>query len=186
MENMWDNRKLINTLMDGKVVVMPTDTIYGIVGGALAPETVKRIYKIRQRSENKPCIILISNMEDLNKFNITISKEQKEKLNEYKDKPTSFILDCMEDKFIYLHKNTNTLAFRLPNNINLQNMLKITGPLIAPSANTEGNPPAKNIKEAQEYFDNKVDLYIDGGEMPVESSRIIRLSLDGSVSTIRE
>src|SRR5204863_149383 len=72
-----------------------------------------------------------------------------------------------EEKFEYLHRGTNTLALRLPKDESLQNLLKKTGPLIAPSANVEGLPPAKNITDAKKYFGDGVDLYIDGGEIEV-------------------
>ena len=54
--------------------------------------------------------------------------------------------------FSYLDRGTKTLSFRIPKNKNLQNLLSVTGPLIAPSANTEGLPPSKNIKEAKIFW----------------------------------
>lgn len=185
MHNIWNNDILLHTLVAGGVAVIPTDTIYGIVGRAEDKATVERIYKIRQRDESKPCIILIHNESELNKFGIFLEDSQKEKLKEFKDKPTSFILDCKDEKFAYLHRGIQSLAFRIPQNIELKNLLKQTGPLIAPSANTEGYYPSKNIAEAKNYFGDLVDIYIDGGELSSNASRIIRLSNDGRVDIIR-
>ena len=66
-ENIWNDKNLIKTLSENGVVVMPTDTIYGIVGKALEKSTVERIYKIKGRSPEKPCIVLIGDIkwEDL-------------------------------------------------------------------------------------------------------------------------
>lgn len=186
---------LIKVLKENGVAVMPTDTLYGIVGKALNEPTVNRIYSIRKRNPNKPCIILIGDIGELEKFSVSLSKIQKEKLKEYwsaeasalADQPeaVSIILDCLEEKFSYLHRGTNTLAFRLPSPQVLQGLLLKVGPLIAPSANPEGLPPAKNIAEAKKYFGDSIDLYVDEGVLTGKASKIIKLRKNGSVTVLR-
>ncbi|MDO8686794.1 MAG: L-threonylcarbamoyladenylate synthase [Candidatus Berkelbacteria bacterium] len=183
-QNIWNNENLVKVLKGGGVAVMPTDTLYGIVGKALDVSVVSRIYVIRKRDINKPCIILIGKINELEKFKIFITEAQKNEIESFKE-PTSFILNCPDEKFSYLHCGSKTLAFRLPAQIGLQNLLKETGPLIAPSANLEGLPPAQNITEAKKYFGTLVDLYIDGGEIKGKASKIIKLHKDGSVTVIR-
>lgn len=188
MQNIYDDENLINTLLNGGVVLMPTDTIYGILTSSLNKESVERLYAIRKRSPEKPCIILISDISEIEHFGIILEGEEQKNLLDFfaEEKPTSVILDCNNEYFSYLHRNTNTLSFRLPKREDLRNLLKKTGPLIAPSANTEGNPPAKNIQEAKEYFGNQVDLYVDGGEITSNPSRIIKLSKNHKVLVIRD
>ncbi len=194
---MWNDENLIRILKDGRIAVMPTDTIYGIVGRALNEPTVNRIYNIKKRQPEKPCIILISGIKELEKFSVDITALQKEKLENYwtqnslsfrqsQDlRPISIILDCADSKFSYLHRGTNTLAFRMPAQEELRNLLKQTGPLIAPSANPEGLSPAQDIAGAKKYFANSVDLYIDGGEIEGKPSRVIKLHKDGAESILR-
>ncbi len=182
---MWNDENLIRILKDGGVAVMPTDTLYGIVGSAQHKDTVERIYNIRKRAPEKPCIILIGDINELEKFSVNISEEQKNKIKEFSD-PVSIVLDCLEDRFEYLHRGTRTLAFRVPASQGLRDLLLKSGPLIAPSANTEALPPSKNIKEAKEYFGNGADLYIDGGEISGKASKVIRLHPDGTVNILRE
>ncbi len=176
----------MEVLKSGGVAVIPTDTIYGIVGSALNPQTVARIYNIRKRAGDKPCIILVSDIGELGKFSINLSDSQKEIFKTYSDLPTSIILDCEEESLEYLHRGTQTLAFRVPNLPELRDVLAQTGPLIAPSANIEGELPAKNIPEAREYFGEQVDLYLDGGEIAGQPSRVIKLHKDGQVDIIRQ
>ncbi len=183
----WNNENLIKILKEGGVAVMPTDTLYGIVGRAEDEGVVERIYKIRKRSPEKPCIILIGDITDLEKFSVYITDEQKKLLQEYwSSGAVSIILDCNDEKFSYLHRRTNTLAFRLPMQAGLRSLLKQTGPLIAPSANPEGLPPAQNIDEAKNYFGDSVDLYVDGGVLSGKASKIIKIQKDGIISVIRE
>lgn len=187
MQSIVDNENLINILKEGGMVVMPTDTIYGILTSALNKESVERLYKIRKRSPEKPCIILISDISEIENFGISLSQEERKNLKDFfaEEKPTSVILDCNNQDFSHLHRGTNSLSFRLPKREDLRNLIKQTGPLIAPSANTEGNIPAKNISESKAYFGVEVDLYVDGGEIVGKASKIVRLYKDGTSSIIR-
>ena len=188
-ENIWNNKNLFKVLKNNGIVIAPTDTIYGILGKALSEKAVSRIYTARKRNPQKPSIILIDNMNELKKFSIILSDKQKNKLKKYwnlAEKPTSIILDCSDESLAYLHRGTKTLAFRLPALKSFQNLLAVTGPLIAPSANPEALPPAQNISEAEKYFGNSVDLYVDGGVISGRASKVIKLHKDGSVSILRE
>ena len=184
--NPWGDKNLIKVLLENGVVIMPTDTIYGIVGKAQNEQIVNRIYATRQRNPEKPCIILIGNTKELEKFSIILSEKQKQKIFEYWPGPVSIILDCPDDSFAYLHRGTKTLAFRLPASQALRNLLLKTGPLIAPSANPEGFSPAWSIEEAKKYFGNSVDLYIDGGKIESKASKLIKLENNSSVAVLRE
>ncbi len=182
----WDNSKLTEILKEDGVVTMPTDTLYGITGRAQNISVVERIYELRKRALQKPCIILIGNIDELKIFSINLSEEHKKILENYWPGPVSIILDCEDEKFSYLHRGTKTLAFRLPSPQPLRDLLLKVGPLIAPSANPEGLSPAQNITEAKEYFGNLVDLYIDGGELAGKASKLVRLHKDGSIAIIRQ
>ncbi len=164
--------KVAMLLKSGAIGVIPTDTIYGICGLAFNKKIVEKIYKLRKRNPNKPFIILISSIYDLKKFGVKLSNYQKKFLIKVWPGKVSVILKCPLKKFVYLHRGTKTLAFRMPKNKELEKILKIAGPLIAPSANLEGNKPAKNIKEARKYFGDKV-FYYNGGNMAGKSSTLI-------------
>jgi L-threonylcarbamoyladenylate synthase len=197
-----DWMKAAMLLKEGAIGVIPTDTIYGICTSAFNKKAVEKVYKLRKRNPNKPCIILISSLEDLKKFNIRLTLWQKkilEKLwpgkisvvlsprinadttlinadnknNKSNRYHRSSVLD-QRSSVEYLHRGTNSLAFRIPKSKLVLNILKISGPLIAPSANWEGYEPAKNIKEARRYFGNKV-FYLDRGDLISKPSTLIDL-----------
>lgn len=180
-----DLEQVVNLLQKGGIGVIPTDTIYGIVGSALKPEVVEKIYELRKRNKSKPMIILISSLEDLSKFKVEVSAQQEEVLKKAWPNPVSIILPCPKEKFAYLHRGTNTLAFRWPKDEWLVKLLSKSGPLVAPSANTEGYPPAQTIEESQNYFEEKVDFYINGGQMEAAPSTLIKLE-DGGVKILRQ
>jgi L-threonylcarbamoyladenylate synthase len=166
-----------DSLKSGHIGVIATDTIYGIVGQALNQQTVKRIYNVKKRTPTKPFIILISDLSDLNLFGVTISKNIEVAASRYWPGPVSIILDCPNQRFEYLHRGTSTLAFRMPAKQDLRDILKITGPLVAPSANPEGLTPASTIDEAEGYFGNQVDFYTEG-IVNSKPSKIIKITGD--------
>jgi len=161
-------------LKEGAVGIIPTDTIYGIGASAFDKKSVAKIYKLRKKSSTKPCIILISSLADLKKFRINLKSWQRKLLEKIWPGKVSVILPCFSKNLYYLHRGTNSLAFRLPKNKLISKILKISGPLIAPSANPEGLNPAKNIKEARRYFANKV-FYLDRGSLVSQASTLIDL-----------
>lgn len=174
-------------LMRGGIGVLPTDTLYGIVGSAFNKGTVERIYKLRKRNPKKPFIILIGDMGDATwrKFGIKLSTTDYKLLTRLWPGKVSVVLPCASKKFAYLHRGTKTLAFRYPRPTWLQNLLKKTGPLVAPSANSEGEPPAKTITEAKEYFNDKVDFYVNRGRLDGKPSTLVALT-DGKLKVLRQ
>jgi L-threonylcarbamoyladenylate synthase len=176
------DEKLSNILKSGRVAVIPTDTIYGIVGKALDEKTVERIYEVKKRKPEKPFIILISNQKELEEFSINLNEFQKNYLSENWPGPVSVILPCKRKELRYLHRGTDSLAFRLPNDETLKNLISLTGPLVAPSANPEGKEPADTIEKAKEYFKDEIDCYIDGGRIKSNPSRLVLI--DGDVIKI--
>lgn len=166
---------LENNLLNGGIAVIVTDTIFGIVGQALNEDTVERIYILKKRTPAKPFIILISSINDITKFGVKLDNDLQDRLEGYWPGPVSVILDCPNEEFAYLHRGTYTLAFRLPNKKQLREIIDITGPLVAPSANPEGLVPANNEEMVKTYFKNKINFY-NTGQGSGLPSRVIRIT----------
>ncbi len=149
-------------LLDGGIGILPTDTLYGIVGKAELPMTVERIYEVRKRDLDKPFIVLIAFIDDLQKFNINIDADTRKILERVWPGKVSVVLPCPDERFEYLHRGTKTIAFRVPNKEDLHELLREVGPLVAPSANIQGFPPAETLEQAKRYFGDDVDFYVEG------------------------
>lgn len=175
-------KKAEEILKNDGVIVLPTDTLYGIIGRALSKKAVEKIYKIKGRIENKPFIVLVNSYDDLKIFGIKIDKDQATFLEKIWPGKVSIIFPCILDKWFYLHRSTHSIAFRMisQKNKNLFNLIKNVGPLVAPSANPEGKKPAENINEAKKYFkkeeinSHQINVYINGGERKVKASTLIK------------
>ncbi len=170
-----NSESLVKEIAGDKIGVIPTDTIYGLVGKALSKRAVRRIYKLRGRNCKKPMIILIGSLSDLKLFKIKLDKKAEELLKKLWPGKISVILPSPDQKFYYLHRGTKTLAFRLPRKQQLTKLLKKTGPLVAPSANPEGLKPAETAKEAEKYFGDKADFYVDVGKLASLPSTLVAI-----------
>jgi len=160
-------------LKQGKIGVMPTDTLYGLVASAVNEEAIRRVYTIKKRAPEKRCIILIASLDDLERFNVSLTEQQKKVLAHVWPGPVSVVI-------------SGGHAFRLPADERLVSFLKESGPVIAPSANPEGLPPAETIEEARKYFGDTVDFYIDSGRFPDLPSTLVALDEHGAVTVLRQ
>ncbi len=163
----------IAQLKNDGVGVIPTDTLYGLVGSALSEKAVERVYALRKRDLDKPCIVLISSTDELFPFGIEVTPYLKEQCAQYWPGPVSIVMPVTSDFLAYLHRGTKTVAFRMPKDEKLLALIKEVGPLIAPSANLQGKEPAHTVAEAKDYFGDSVDFYVDGGERNGAPSAVI-------------
>jgi len=166
-------KNIIKILRNDGVGVIPTDTLYGLVGSAFSKKAIDRIYKLKKRNRNKKLIVLISSLKDLEKFGIqhTNKLEFVGMLNKFWPGKVSVVL--------------NNIAFRLPAKKSLIEILKKTGPLVAPSANPESLEPAESITKAKEYFGDRVDFYLSDGTLKPKPSTLIKLNKNGEVKVLR-
>jgi len=150
---------LISHLSRGDIAVMRTDTIYGVVGRADLETTVERVYQTKGRTPTKSPIILIAHPSQMfDTYDPSVLAE----ISTYWPGPNSIILPSNNGP-AWITRGNNSIAYRIPAVPELRNLLEQTGPLIAPSANPEGLPPANTIEEARAYFGTSVDHYEDGG-----------------------
>jgi L-threonylcarbamoyladenylate synthase len=169
-------QKAAAALLEGGVAVLPTDTLYGLVGSARRPATVERIYHLRQRDQDKPLIVLIGDVSDLYQLIGPQDQRMQELIEGVWPGPVSLIFACQKPELSYLHRNKSGISFRLPAKPELRALLRQTGPLVAPSANPQGQEPAYTIAEARAYFGDDVDAYVDGGQLKGAPSALVDLT----------
>lgn len=180
-----DVQLISDKLFSGSVGVMPSDTVYGIFALALNPTSVERIYSIKKRDLDKPFIVLVSDIKELELFGIKPSVYAKGVLDKYWPGPLSVIFDCDDYRFEYLHRGSKTLAIRFPNDEWLLSIIRKTGPLVAPSANLQGDPTVENAAEAVRIFGDSVDFYVDGSVNSKAPSTLVRIN-DHGVEVLRQ
>lgn len=160
---------------------MPTDTQYGLVAVASNTVAVERLYGLKNRIQ-KLGTIIAADIEQLEKLGI--KHRYLKAVEGYWPGPISVVVPAIE--LGYLHLGKNTLAVRIPGNVEVVKLLQRTGALLTTSANAPDQPPANTIQEAQDYFGDTVDFYVDGGDLTDRKpSTIIRI-VDDAVEVLRE
>lgn len=176
----------VETISRGGIAVIPSDTLYGIVTSILKPKSIDRLYSIRERNPAKPCIVLLSKKEELQSF---ISQEMFARHSRLFSflwpGPISIALPVCDSRWEHIHRKTKTIAFRVPDNERLRDFLFRCGPVIAPSANKEGQNVSSTIGEAKAIFGKDVDFYLDGGVLKGEPSTLISL-VEKDILILRE
>jgi len=175
---------LIACLSGGGVVVIPTDTMYGVVARASDKQAVERVYQIRGRTPEKPCIMLVAGRRQITDTGLWTAAH-KQLADTYWPGALSLVAPTAATE-PYLHRGTHTLAYRMPNRDDLRRLLTNTGPLIAPSANPEGHPPSITLLEAQAYFGDKVDGYVDGGTLAGDTPSTVAGVVNNEIHVFRQ
>ncbi len=183
---------IVETLRQGGLAVMKSDTIYGIFCAAMRQQAVAKLHEIRERNPAQGFIVLADSVAAVERV-VGLRQAVQARLEQIwngKNSATSVILSAKGSAFPWLADTrpdyNKTICLRVPNDEALRKLLHETGPLCAPSANLPDCLPARNIAEAKDYFGDKVRLYIDGDECDDNTpSRIIRFRKDGTVETIR-
>lgn len=164
----------------GAVGVIPTDTVYGVVARAADEAAVARLYQVKHR-DHKPGTIIAANIDQL--VELGIKRRYLKAVEQYW--PGSVSVE-IPHQVTYLHQGTGRQAFRIPDNADLQALLLQVGPLQTTSANEPGEAPANTIEEAKRTFGDKMDFYVDGGDLSANlPSTIIRI-VDDAVEVVRQ
>lgn len=165
----------IKVLKSGGVVVVPTDTVYGLAADARNEEAVKRIYEIKGRSENKALPVFISSFEILNGITHIEDRRVQNFLRKIWPGKVTCVLPVCEDilrgKGVTLFtKNGGTIGIRMPNyDLVLSIIKKFAGPITGTSANVAGGKEHTKIGELTKEFNGlkvKPDLILDAGDLP--------------------
>jgi L-threonylcarbamoyladenylate synthase len=172
--------KLVSLLNSGAVGVLPTDTVYGLVCRAADEDAVRRIYALKSR-EHKPGTLIAASIDQL----VTLGIKARYLKAVQQFWPGAVSVETLH-QIDYLNMGTGRQGIRIPDDAQLLRLLEQTGPLQTTSANQPGEPTATNVAEAQAYFSNSVDFYVDGGTITDHiPSTIIRV-VDDAIEILRE
>lgn len=173
-------------LSKGGVAVVPTDTVYGLVAKAHDEHAVGRVYELKKRAREKGLIVIIATLKDLDELALKTGEKVKSLMFHDWSAPVSFILESTADTPTHLPQKNNTLAVRVVREKELANLLKKTGPLVAPSANISDEKTAQTTEEAKGIFGSSVDAYIDGGRLSGKPSTLVGFGANSEIQILRE
>ena len=196
MQNYLDFRKVIDYtklektaeyIKQGRIVVFPTETVYGIGTNGLDENAVKKLYEIKQRKLNKPISLLVSSIDMINEIAKDITELEYALIKKFFPGPLTIILKKKDIVPNIVTANSDTVGIRMPANeiaIKLIEYSKV--PIATPSANISGKPSGTNLQDIMKDFDKKVDCFIDNGPSKIGLASTIVQVIDGVPHILRQ
>ncbi len=163
----------------GALVAFPTETVYGIACNSADPQAVARLKAVKGRPEDKPFSLHVGRKEDVARAVKSIPPVARKLMRCYWPGPLTIIFPTEDGQ---------GMGVRMPSNAIAQEFLKRAGvPVIAPSANRSGGPPAATAQEVIEVFGDELDIILDGGRATFgHASTVVRITQEGGWEVLRE
>ncbi|HEY3560357.1 MAG TPA: L-threonylcarbamoyladenylate synthase [Kribbella sp.] len=172
-------RAAVDAIEAGDLVVLPTDTVYGIAADAFKADAVQRLLDAKDRGRDVPPPVLISVVESLDALATDVPDAGRKLCEEFWPGPLTVICHAQSSLMWDLGETQGTVALRVPDHENTRELLSRTGPLAVSSANKSGRAAALDVYDAEDQLGESVAVYLDGGEAAGGSpSTIIDLTGD--------
>jgi tRNA threonylcarbamoyl adenosine modification protein (Sua5/YciO/YrdC/YwlC family) len=156
----------------GGLIVIPTDTVYGIAADAFSPSAVDGLLAAKMRGRDMPVPVLVGTVATLDGLAPDRPQVADDLVEAFWPGGLTLVLRHTSTLAWDLGETRGTVALRMPLHPVALDLLAKTGPLAVSSANVSGQPPATTAAEAQEQLGGSVEVYLDGGPCaePVPSS----------------
>lgn len=160
-----------------ELVVIPTDTVYGLAANAFSAEAVQKLLNAKGRYRQSPPPVLVANL-NMARALVEVLPDAAERLAEtFWPGALTLILRSQSSLDWDLGETKQTVALRVPDHKIALALIEETGPLAVSSANLTGEPAATTAKQAFDYLGESVEVYLDGGPSPKgEASTILDLT----------
>jgi tRNA threonylcarbamoyl adenosine modification protein (Sua5/YciO/YrdC/YwlC family) len=150
----------------GHLVVMPTDTVYGVAADAFSPEAVQLLLEAKGRGRQSPPPVLMPKAETMDGLAQNIPDEVRALAKKFWPGGLTIVLEAQPSLSWDLGDTNGTVAVRVPNHPVALELLADTGPLAVSSANLTGHPAATTASNAHDQLGARVDVYLDAGDPP--------------------
>lgn len=173
-------------IKQGKLVLFPTETVYGIGANALDEEAVKKIYIAKGRASDNPLIAHIANIEMLKNLVMEVGKVEEILIEKFWPGPLTIVFKKKQIVPDVITGGLDTVAIRMPSDTIAHKLIEYSNcPIAAPSANISGKPSGTQVEDVIDELDGKVEYVIDGGKVDIGvESTVIRV-IDGVVHILR-
>jgi len=156
----------------GELVVIPTDTVYGVAADAFDPKAVERLLQAKGRERTSPPPVLIPGIPTLDALAVDVPGPVRQLVAEFWPGGLTVILHAQPSLQWDLGETRGTVALRMPANKIALELLSETGPLAVSSANLSGQPSATTAADAEAMLGDAVTVYLDGGPAGLEYEAI--------------
>lgn len=167
------SRKARQAIAQGKLVVLPTDTVYGIAADAFNPEAVASLLAAKGRDRQSPPPVLVANIEAIGALAAQVPSPVSTLAEAFWPGPLTIVLPAQPSLNWDLGDTGGTVALRIPGHDVTLEILQETGPLAVSSANLTGKPAATTAEQAVEMLGSHVEVILDSGKSATEIASTI-------------
>ncbi len=150
----------------GDLVVMPTDTVYGIGTDAFNTYSVEALQRAKGRGRDKPPPVLVGSTKTLDGLVITVPSAARDLMAAFWPGALTLVVNHAPSLAWDLGETGGTVAVRMPLHPVALEVLREAGPMAVSSANRSGQPPATTAEDAREQLGYSVSIYLEAGESP--------------------
>jgi L-threonylcarbamoyladenylate synthase len=150
----------------GELVVLPTDTVYGVAADAFDPAAVTALLKAKGRGREMPPPVLVSSATTIDALAIRVPDYARTLVEEFWPGPLTLVCHQQSSLQWDLGETRGTVAIRMPDHEIARELLERTGPLAVSSANSTGQPAATDADAAERMLGEHVAVVVDAGESP--------------------
>jgi len=173
-------------IKQGKLVLFPTETVYGIGADALNVEAVKNIYVAKGRASDNPLIAHIANIQMLENLVVEVGPIERKLIENFWPGPLTIVFKKKQIVPDIITAGLDTVAVRMPSNEIARKLIELSNcPIAAPSANISGKPSGTLVEDIIEELDGKVEYIIDGGKVDIGVESTVLRVVDGIVHILR-
>jgi tRNA threonylcarbamoyl adenosine modification protein (Sua5/YciO/YrdC/YwlC family) len=176
----------VHTVQRGGLVVLPTDTVYGIGADAFTPEAVAALLAAKGRGRQMPPPVLMPDVRTLDGLAMGVPAEVRDLAEAFWPGGLTVILVAQPSLAWDLGDTHGTVALRVPDHPVALALLGRTGPMAVSSANRTGRPAALEVAEAHEQLGDRVPVYLDGGRVPGGLASTIVDATGDTLRVVRE
>ena len=173
-------------IKEGKLVIFPTETVYGIGANAIDEEAVRNMYIAKGRASDNPLIAHISDIKMLDDLVLEVGEIERKLIKNFWPGPLTIVFNKKPIVPDIITGGLDTVAVRMPTNEIAHKLIEYSNcPIAAPSANISGKPSGTQIEDIIEELDGKVEYIIDNGKVDIGvESTVIRV-VDNVVHILR-
>jgi L-threonylcarbamoyladenylate synthase len=166
-------------IRSSRLVVFPTDTVYGIGCDAFDPVGVNALFEAKSRGRNMPLSVLVGSWSTIDGLVLSVPSRARDLIEAFWPGGLSIVLPHAPSLAWDLGDTKGTVSVRMPLHPVILELLRETGPIAQSSANRSGRPPATTVEQAREQMGDAVSVYLDGGpSTDAVASTIIDLTSD--------
>lgn len=179
--------RIAGVIAQGGVIAFRTDTFYGFGADPFNAAAVKKIKKLKGREGNKPILVVISDVDQIHHLIINQSRAFEKLCGKFWPGALTIIGESAAALSDALTAGAETIGVRLPDDDEVRALIRACGgALTGTSANPAGEPPARAAEEVRTYFDDQIDLIVDGGPAKTDRPSTVVDATSDEVKLIRE